>query len=135
MRDKEIVARTIVVEKMMLCFGVKDEDRIRAIVEATSGIPWFVPEFRGNKDAGDLLFPVAVQIAGQEATYGTPSQGHITKAAIKIAGKVTTDGGHVSDRQWLREMYRNPAPLGMTREQMLLVDAPKTLQIEEPDHD
>ena len=131
MTDHELLARMGVVTKMMLCFGVTDKDRIKAIVEATSGIPWFVPAFRGNKDAGDLLFPIAVQIAGQKTTYGAPSQGHITEAAIVLAGRAVSDQGHTTSRRWVLQMENNPVPLGMSRDEMMMVDAPRTLQIEE----
>jgi hypothetical protein len=131
MMDQEMVARMAVVSRMLMCFGVTDEDRIQAIVEATSSIPWFVPAFRGNKDAGDLLFPIAVQVAGQKTTYGAPSQGHITEAAVSLAGTVTSDQGHSSERKWVRQMRNNPAPLGMSRDEMMSIDAPKTLQIDE----
>ena len=131
MTDRELLARMGVVTKMMMCFGVTDKDRIKAIVEATSGIPWFIPKFRGNEDAGDLLFPIAVQMAGQKTTYGAPSQGHITEAAVSLAGTVKSDQGHSSDREWVRKMRKNPAPLGLTRDEMMMVDAPKTLQIDE----
>jgi len=129
MTDRELAARIAVVTEVMLCFGVVDEARIEAIVNVTSGIPWYVPEFRGNEDAGDPLFPLAVQLAGGKKTYGAPGPGDITEAAMTIAGTVTSDQGHNSPRRWVRIMNQNPAPLGMSREQMMSIDAPGRKQI------
>ena len=108
MENREMAMRVACMLKMMTAFGVTDKERIQAMVEMTSGIPWRIPEFRGNEDAGEFLFSRAVVKAGLSKTFGAPTPADVMEAAISIGGNSRSEQGHTSPRQWVRDCFRRP---------------------------
>ena len=125
MNAREMGLRVAVLQEAFAALGIHDKERIKAIMKLTSQIPWYIPEFRGNVDAGELLFPRAVASAINSTTHGTIKPGDIMQAAIDIAGHVTSPQGHVGERQWVRKAKESIDVFGIDAGQMLSVEAPE----------
>lgn len=121
MQDSELGARIAVVSKAMKAFGVIDEERIKAIVDLTIGIPWLVPPVPGEKSQPTPLFAAAVTRAALGKTFGAPGPGDILESAVALAGTIRTDQGHTSTRKWVIEAMNPAKALGVTHERLVEV--------------
>lgn len=121
MDDRENVARVGCVAKAMKAFGVVDEDRIMAIVDLTSGIPWLVPPVRGETYVATPLFAAAIARAALSKTFGAPGPGDIMSAAIDIAGTTRSESGHTSARLWVTKAMDPATALGVEMGELLKI--------------
>lgn len=128
MDDRETVARIGIVSKAMKAFGIVDIDRIKSIVDLTSGIPWLVPPIRGESYTPALLFAAAVAKASLGKTFGAPGPGDIMEAAVQIAGKTRSESGHESIRPWVKAAMDPVLALGIDHEDALRISAPNTVR-------
>ena len=128
MEDRETVARIGIVTKAMKAFGVVDTDRIKAIVDITSGIPWLVPAIRGEEYSPSLLFAAAVARAALGKTFGAPGPGDIMESAIEIAGKSRSQSGHESIRPWVKLAMDPIVSLGIDHEDSLHIGMSQTVR-------
>ena len=102
MSPDERIIRILCVSKALAAFGDVSDETAEAIVDLTSGIPWYVPPSRGEAQTTALLFAAAVTKASLSVTFGKPKPGDILSAAIEIAGKVRSDQGHETERLWVK---------------------------------
>jgi hypothetical protein len=99
---EERAIRIACVSKALAAFGEVSDETAAAIVDLTSGIPFYVPPAPGEKPTRDLLFPRAVVEAALNVTHGKVKPGDIMAAAISIAGTTRTDQGHSAERRWVK---------------------------------
>lgn len=123
MNDEERMVRTACVAKALAAFGEVSDETASAIVDLTSGIPFFVPPERGQPPTRELLFPAAVVQAALTVTYGRIKPGDILDAAIELAGTTRTDQGHTSQRRWVAAARRPERALPFSAEAMREVPA------------